>query len=291
MNNNFAQDRNNNTSIHQSYYNCQSGPKKSQGINNFDSGASQQSNFFKKNKPQAYHNATEEYETSETLTNHPQTGTNFETPKGLNQLTPEEEARHAVYKPIKTVRKSTNDSTWAAATDFTNTPPLNVKPANQSMRDSRKAQRVKNRYKNGDLLKIQPNSKIPKIEFIDPAEVSRGKPVMLMETNTETAIRHELAQRVIAIVNDNERLLANSAKRLDKFLAEGMLDRSSDTSLFIDKMRADWIGRMKNIAKIFKEIELVNKCSLPDDARDMVMKTPQSMSRAEMIGDHNESFY
>jgi len=108
---------------------------------------------------------------------------------------------------------------------------------------------------------------------------------LVIQKNDEVEIRHNLAQSVISIINSNEKLLLGSTQRLNKFLNEGQLDKSSDTSIFLTNIRSDWVDRMKNIAKIFKKIELVNKKSMADDLRDLVMKTPESFDRSVMFSE------
>lgn len=103
---------------------------------------------------------------------------------------------------------------------------------------------------------------------------------LFLETDSEVQLRHTLAQDVITIINENERLLSESSKRLTKFLTEGEIYRSEDTSLFLNNFRGDWVDRMKNIAKIFKKIGVVAKGNVADDLRDMVMKTPESFHRS-----------
>lgn len=106
------------------------------------------------------------------------------------------------------------------------------------------------------------------------------KKQLFLETDSEVQMRHTLAQDVIGVINENERLLSESSKRLTKFLTEGQIYRSEDTTLFLNNFRGDWVERMKNIAKIFKKIGVVAKGNVADDLRDMVMKTPESFQRS-----------
>ena len=232
------------------------------------------------NKKQLTRALTEDYETSETRQQHPPAKTRYNNAKMLQRY-----ANNT--KPVilqKTVRKSSENP-------FRNQNSLKT-PINgtQTVRQRSTTLPKQNLFSKKELAKqiqgVTIGGQRENTGGLAPPSVGgeqRSGIVghkLLIEKNDEVEIRHEMAQSVISIINANEKLLLDSTKRLNKFLNEGQIDRSSDTSLLLTNVRADWVDRMKNIARIFRKIELVNKKQMADDLRDLVMKTPESFDRS-----------
>lgn len=94
--------------------------------------------------------------------------------------------------------------------------------------------------------------------------------------NIETELRHEIAQQIVELINDNERVLGTSNDLLNGFLDRSVQHPHLDTARVLNILQTDRNTRLKNLSLV---AELVLKRALPNQAQDLLqalLKTPKS---------------
>ncbi len=98
--------------------------------------------------------------------------------------------------------------------------------------------------------------------------------------NLEVETKHELAQQIIEIINENERRLQTSDAKLNVYLEKSQnFNQAQNCLQLIDCLRNDWKARLLNISRMLELINLRGTASLPQNLLETVFKTPKSLSK------------
>ena len=103
----------------------------------------------------------------------------------------------------------------------------------------------------------------------------------VLAVDKELEMKHELAQQIIELINENERTLIASDSKLTAYLSRTSQSKSTATSCLklVDSLEKDWMSRFKNIAKVFELINSKRDSSEPADLLLTFFKTPKSLSK------------
>lgn len=102
----------------------------------------------------------------------------------------------------------------------------------------------------------------------------------LLFKNLEVEGRHELAQQIIEIINDNERRLQASDAKLNVYLENSFASESPANCLhLLDGLQGDWKVRLLNIGRIMELINMRGSAMNPQNLLETVFKTPKSLSK------------
>ena len=121
----------------------------------------------------------------------------------------------------------------------------------------------------GDIIKTAPKK-----------STFRARREVFVTKKTETLLRHEMAQDFCSFTNENEMYLQKGVATMERFLTSGLAQKSQDTDQLLRTMRELWVKRMKNIGKMFDQIELTNTPNIPDDMRSVVFNTPETLKKS-----------
>lgn len=110
---------------------------------------------------------------------------------------------------------------------------------------------------------------------------SRPDTKRVLAVDREIEMKHQLAQQIIELINDNERCLTVSDSKLTAYLGRSSQGRQNAGSclMLVDSLERDWMTRFKNIAQIFELISSRRDPSLPADLLLTFFKTPKSLSK------------
>ena len=97
--------------------------------------------------------------------------------------------------------------------------------------------------------------------------------------NLEVEMKHDFAQQVIEIINENERVLLSADSKLSSFLDHAYHQKAHSTLAMLENLQTDWRLRIKNLATIFDFISARRRPSVPQNLLETILKTPKSLAR------------
>ena len=103
---------------------------------------------------------------------------------------------------------------------------------------------------------------------------------VLFVKNKETQLKHELAQSIIELIHDNERLLAESTSKLNSYLISSVNTKPGSCLLLVENLRKQWQTRISNLTKIFELVDSRKSASIPQHLFEVVYQTPRSLSKS-----------
>lgn len=95
----------------------------------------------------------------------------------------------------------------------------------------------------------------------------------------EVELKHTLAQQIIELINENEKLLIVSDSKLSGYLSKSQSNPSSSCLKLVASLQTDWKNRVCNIKKMFDLIGQRREASVPQNLLQTVYKTPKSLSK------------
>lgn len=103
--------------------------------------------------------------------------------------------------------------------------------------------------------------------------------IKVLVKNKEVEMKHQLAQSIIELINQNEKLLGESNSKLQGYLGRSLADNPTSCLGLVDSLKKQWMQRLKNLSKIFELIDSRREASIPQDLLESVYQTPRSLCR------------
>ena len=115
-------------------------------------------------------------------------------------------------------------------------------------------------------------------------ETSRSRnqergPTVVLAKNKEVEMKHDLAQNIIELINQNEKMLVESDSKLSSYLNQSLANSKPSCMSLVDSMRKQYNQRLQNLSKIFELIELRRGPSASQDLLETVYQTPKSLCK------------
>ena len=135
-----------------------------------------------------------------------------------------------------------------------------------------------------DKRELKLSSPSKNIELQLPQATQAKLVLLTKDKRVETT--HRLAQDLIGLLGQNERLLHETDTKLKTYLNDSVRSADCTSSLeLVSCMRKAFKSRVENIGKMFKLMEMVKGPNLPQDVAEVVFQTPRSLRDSQLLED------
>jgi len=112
-----------------------------------------------------------------------------------------------------------------------------------------------------------------------PKREANNTGTYMLAVNREVEMKHSLAQAIIELIGQNEKILTESDSRLNSYLNKSFNTEPPSCTGLVDFLRKQWVQRLKNLSSIFELIDKRREAALPQELLDTVYQTPRSLTK------------